>query len=104
MKLQNKWGIIRMHGQTTYLGLLISNIQIFYYTIDKHFHFNSLREITSKVSYSYIPVSKIVEKAVCKSVFLTKRHCILSTELTKTHSFRQTFFLAILPIENISTS
>jgi len=99
MKLQNKWGIIRMHGQTTYLGLLISNIQIFYYTIDKHFHFNSLREITSKVSYSYIPVSKIAEKAVCKS-----GHCILSTELTKTHSFRQTFFLAILPIENISTS
>jgi len=29
-------------------------------------------------------VGKIAEKAVCKSVFL----CILSAELTKTHSFR----------------
>jgi len=28
------------------------------------------------------------QKAVCKSVFLTKWHCILSAELTKTHSFR----------------
>jgi len=36
-------------------------------------------------------VDKIVEKAVCKSVFLTILHCILSTELTKTHSFRLFF-------------
>jgi len=34
------------------------------------------------------PVGKIAEKAVCKSVFLTIWHGILSAELTKTHSFR----------------
>jgi len=33
------------------------------------------------------PVGKITEKAVCKSVFLTAWHCILSAELTKSHSF-----------------
>jgi len=41
-------------------------------------------------------VSKIAEKAVCRSVFLTTYgHYILSAELTKTHSLR--LFLAILP-------
>jgi len=34
-------------------------------------------------------------KATCGSVFLTTWHRILSTELTKTHSFR--LFSAILP-------
>jgi len=34
------------------------------------------------------PVGKIGEKAVCRSIFLTTMHCILSAELTKTHSFR----------------
>jgi len=38
---------------------------------------------------------KIAKKAVCGSVFLTISHCILSAELTKTHSFN--CFLAILP-------
>jgi len=33
-------------------------------------------------------VGKIAEKAVCRSVFLTMWHCILSAVLTKTHSFR----------------
>jgi len=43
-------------------------------------------------------VSKIAEKAVCRSVFLTTYgHYILSAELTKTHSLRLVFFLAILP-------
>jgi len=41
-------------------------------------------------------VSKIVEKAVCRSVFLTIWHRILGAELTKTHSFRL-LFLAIFP-------
>jgi len=39
----------------------------------------------------YTPVGKINEKAVCRSVFLTTWHCILSAELTKTHSFRLFF-------------
>jgi len=43
------------------------------------------------------PVGKIDEKAVCKSVFWTIWHCVLSAELIKTHSFR--LFLAILPTE-----
>jgi len=61
------------------------------------------------ISYKHIvfllrpryPVGKIAEKAVSKSVFLTiwhciLRHCILSAKLTKTHSLRLFFFLAIL--------
>jgi len=40
-------------------------------------------------------MGKIVEKTVCKSIFL---NCILSAKLTKTHSFRlDCFFLAIFP-------
>jgi len=31
-------------------------------------------------------------RTVCRSVFLTICHCILSAELTKTRSFRQFFF------------
>jgi len=38
-----------------------------------------------------IPVGKIAEKAVCRSVFLTMWHCILSAELTKMHCFRLFF-------------
>jgi len=41
--------------------------------------------------YKYIPVGKIDEKAVFKSVFLTTWHYILGAELTKTHSFRLFF-------------
>jgi len=33
-------------------------------------------------------MGKIAEKAVCRSVFLATWHCILSAELTKTHSIR----------------
>jgi len=36
-------------------------------------------------------VSQWAEKAVCRSVFLTIWHCILSAEITKTHSFRLLF-------------
>jgi len=39
----------------------------------------------------FIPACKIAEKVVCRSVFLTIWHCILSAQLTK-----NTFFLAIL--------
>jgi len=53
-----------------------------------HLRFPS-REVTN---FSINPVGKIAEKAACRSVFLTTLHCILSAELTKTHSFR----LAIL--------
>jgi len=35
-----------------------------------------------------IPVGRIAEKAVCRSVFLPTWHRISSAELTKTHSFR----------------
>jgi len=52
--------------------------------------------------YNDFPVGKIAEiaeKAVCRSVFLTIWHYILSVELTKTHSFRL-FFLAIFPTVN----
>jgi len=38
-----------------------------------------------------IPVGKIAERAVCRSVFLTICHCILNAEFTKTHSFRLSF-------------
>jgi len=41
-------------------------------------------------------VGKIAEKAVCKSVFLTIWHCILSAEITKMRSFRDVL-LAVLP-------
>jgi len=37
-------------------------------------------------------MGKIADKAVCRSVFLTTWHCLLSAELTKTHSFRPFFF------------
>jgi len=43
---------------------------------------------TSIISH---PVGKITEKAICRSVFLTLWHCILSAESTKTHSFRYTY-------------
>jgi len=36
-------------------------------------------------------VGKIAEKAARRSVFLTVWHCIMSAELTKTHSFRLFF-------------
>jgi len=36
-------------------------------------------------------MGKILEKAVCRRVFLTTWHCILSSELTKTHSSRLFF-------------
>jgi len=39
----------------------------------------------------YNPVGKIAENAVCRSVFFTIWHCILSAELTKPHSFRRFF-------------
>jgi len=42
-------------------------------------------------------VGKITKKTVRKSVFLTTWHYIVSAELTKTHSFRLFYFLAILP-------
>jgi len=35
------------------------------------------------VNINTIPVGKISEKALCRSVFLTTLHCILSAELTK---------------------
>jgi len=35
----------------------------------------------------YYPVGKITENAVCRRVFLTTWHCILSAKLTKPHSF-----------------
>jgi len=38
-----------------------------------------------------IPVVKIAEKSIYRSVFWTILHCILSAELTKTHSFRLFF-------------
>jgi len=38
-----------------------------------------------------IKVVKIAEKAVCRRVFLTTWHCVLSAELTKTHSSRLFF-------------
>jgi len=45
-----------------------------------------------KTFYNYYPVDKIAKKAVCRSVFfLTKWHCILSAEITKTHSYRLFF-------------
>jgi len=40
-----------------------------------------------------LPVGKIAEKAVCRSVW----HCILSVELTKTHSCRP-FFWRFCPL------
>jgi len=42
-----------------------------------------------KVGFKTNPVSKIVEKTVCMSVFLATWHCNLSAELTKTHSSRR---------------
>jgi len=36
-------------------------------------------------------MGKIVEKAIFRSAFLIVWHCILSAELTKTHSFRLFF-------------
>jgi len=59
--------------------------------------FIDLLQNTSNFRNSYNPVGKIAEKAVCRSVFLTTWHCILSVELTKTHLFR---LLAILPTGN----
>jgi len=48
----------------------------------------------------YFPVGKIAEKAVYRSVFLTIWHCILSAELTKTHSFRL-FFCRFCPLGGV---
>jgi len=48
-------------------------------------------------------VGKIAEKAVCRSEFLTW-HCIFSAKLTKTHSIRLFFFLAILPTGYLAVS
>jgi len=48
------------------------------------------------INLKFNPVSKIAEKAVCRRVILTIRHCILSAELIKTRSFRLFFFLPIL--------
>jgi len=50
-----------------------------------------------------IPVGKIVKKAICKSVFLITGHCILSAELTKTHSFRMFFFSDFAHWDKISS-
>jgi len=36
------------------------------------------------------------KKAVCRSVFLTTWHCILSAQFTKTHSFRLLFSAILL--------
>jgi len=52
--------------------------------------------IVSWISLWLIPVNKIAEKTVCRSVFSTTWHCILSAELTK-NTFLRTVFLAILP-------
>jgi len=56
------------------------------------------------VSLQCFSVSKIAEKAVCGSEFLTTWHCILSTELIIRHSC----CLAILPtglaLNNMGTS
>jgi len=46
--------------------------------------------------FTYFPVGKITKKAVCRSAFLTTRHCILSVKLTK-NALLQTAFLVILP-------
>jgi len=40
------------------------------------------------------PVGKIAEKAFCRSVFLTKWHCILSADI---NTLLQTVILAVLP-------
>jgi len=40
---------------------------------------------------SYIPVGKIAKKPICRSVFLTISHCVLSAKLTNTNSFRLFF-------------
>jgi len=53
-------------------------------------------KMQNELSRLSFPVGKIAEKAVCKSVFLTIWHCILSAELTK-HALLQTAFSAILP-------
>jgi len=45
---------------------------------------------------TYIPVGKIAEKAVYRSVFFTTWHCIFSAELTKKRTSLDCF-LAILP-------
>jgi len=37
-------------------------------------------------------VGKIAEKAVCRSLFLTTWHCMLSAELTKYALFQTVFF------------
>jgi len=39
-----------------------------------------------------IPVGKIAKIAICRSAFLTTRHCILSAEFTKKHSLRLLFW------------
>jgi len=52
------------------------------------------------INLKFNPVSKIAEKAVCRRVILTIRHCILSAELIKTRSFR----LFLLEMNAISQS
>jgi len=54
-----------------------------------------IKKETLATSRGWFSVGKIAEKPICRNVFLTIWHCILSAELT-THSFRL-FFLAILP-------
>jgi len=50
-----------------------------------------------KWEFQTIPVAKSPEKAVCRSIFLTTWHSILSAELTKTHPSRL-FFWWFCPI------
>jgi len=44
------------------------------------------------------PVGKTAEKTVCRTVFLTIRHSILSAELIKMHSFRLFSFWRFCPL------
>ena len=46
------------------------------------------------------PAGKFAEKAVWRSVFLTKWHCILNANSTKTECL-QSYILAILPVGQI---
>jgi len=50
-----------------------------------------LKFIGKRFSPSNFPAGKIAGKAVCRCVFLTTWHCVLSAELTKTHSFKLFF-------------
>jgi len=50
-----------------------------------------IKKETLATSRGWFSVGKIAEKPICRNVFLTIWHCILSAEL-KTHSFRLFFF------------